>query len=133
MEKWILFLKSQEQTADAHTTHRGRFLLAKGQEVARVLMWLLALSRLTLGSSAATGNLVVITARPHYVACLLLGSVAEPSRDCELDPWSFSFPPSLLWSCQSLQRLDQASHPQMTGHRVDPPHQRWQHGPQGGA
>lgn len=56
MEKWILFLKSQEQTADARTTRRGRFLLAKGQEVARVLMWLLALSRLTLGSSAATGN-----------------------------------------------------------------------------
>lgn len=41
-----------------------------------------------------TGDTWWLTARPHYVACLLLGSLAEPSRDCEPDPWSFSFPPS---------------------------------------
>lgn len=41
-----------------------------------------------------TGDTWWLTACPHYVACLLLGSLAEPSRDCEPDPWSFSFPPS---------------------------------------
>lgn len=61
MEKWILLLKSQKQTADAHTHAQGEdFSWPRGQEVPRVLMCsrLLALSRLTLGSSAATGKLV---------------------------------------------------------------------------
>lgn len=61
MEKWILFLKSQKQTAHAHTHTQGEdFSWPRGQgspqsaDVCR----LLALSRLTLGSSAATGKLV---------------------------------------------------------------------------
>lgn len=60
MEKWILFLKSQKQTADAHT-RRGKISLGQGdREVPRVLMCCrpVALSRLTLGSSATTGKLV---------------------------------------------------------------------------
>lgn len=60
MEKWILFLKSQKQMADAHT-RRGKICLGQGdREIPRVLMGCrpLALSRLTMGSSAATGTLV---------------------------------------------------------------------------
>lgn len=38
MEKWILFLKSQKQMADAHT-HRGKISLGqRDREVPRVLM-----------------------------------------------------------------------------------------------
>lgn len=61
MEKWILLLKSQKQTEDAHTHAQGEdFSWPRGQEVPRLLTCsrLLALSRLTLGSSAATGKLL---------------------------------------------------------------------------